>query len=321
VVDVRLGIVSYNTADLLGQCLDALPAALAGVDAEIVVVDNASRDGSAEVAEARGVRVVRSAENLGYARGMNRALGGSDAPVLVALNPDTLPPPASLATLADRVLADPDLGLVMPRLLNTDGTTQHSAYRFPSPLVALATGLPTAMQRGAIGRRLWLEAAPKPDEPTDVDWGIGAVHVFRADAIVGRPAPYDERWFMYVEDLELCWWLAEHGRRCRLESDVVVPHVGNAAGAAAWGAGRGRRWLRATYDWYARDRGRWAARGWAAANVAAVLSQASQQLVWGLLPGRAEHRRWAREIGAALPVHARAVLTPPTADNSPPGVE
>src|SRR5690349_5715196 len=77
---VRVGIVSWNTAECLGACLDALPAALEGVDAEIVLVDNASSDDSAAVGAARPwVRVVRNPDNIGYARAMNQALGGTNA--------------------------------------------------------------------------------------------------------------------------------------------------------------------------------------------------------------------------------------------------
>src|SRR3954447_47854 len=98
--DVRVGIVSWNTGECLGQCLDALPAALEGVDAEIVVVDNASSDDSADVAAARPwVRVVRNDVNLGYAKAMNQALGGTEAEFLLAVNPDTVCPPGSLSAL------------------------------------------------------------------------------------------------------------------------------------------------------------------------------------------------------------------------------
>ena len=98
--DVRVGIVSWNTAEWLDRCLSALPAALGELEAEVVVVDNASSDGSADRAAAFGwADVRRSDDNVGYSRAMNVALADTDAPTLLALNPDTEPPPRSLERL------------------------------------------------------------------------------------------------------------------------------------------------------------------------------------------------------------------------------
>lgn len=192
---VRVGIVSWNTGNLLEHCLSSLPAALAGTDAEVVVVDNASADACPEIASASPnvTRVVRNAANVGYAKAMNQALSGSAAEVLIALNPDTVPPPGSLATLVRRLLADPGVGLVSPLLVGVDGVPQWTARRFPSIGVGAATCLlPRRWQRGRLGRRLCLELADQPSDPTDVGWAIGAVHVIRTAALAGRD-PYDER--------------------------------------------------------------------------------------------------------------------------------
>jgi GT2 family glycosyltransferase len=298
-----VGIVSWNTADLLDRCLAALPKALGSLRAEVVVVDNASADASADVAASHpDVRVIRNRVNVGYARAMNQALSGTGAPSLIALNPDTEAPPGSLATLVERLGDHPDVALVVPRLANADGSTQHSVYRFPSPVVAAAVCfVPPRWQRGRIGQRLWLEGVSPHDTTTDIDWAIGAVHVLRAAALAGR-LPYDERWFMYVEDIELCWWLATRGWRRRFEADVTVPHIGNAAGDRAWGQNRTGRWIDATYDWYARDRGRLAVRAWALINTLGVL------LHVGLGVLRRRDRGVAAGLWRVLPNHARVVV-------------
>jgi len=262
---VRVGIVSWNTRSLLDRCLTALPAALEGVDATVVVVDNASSDGSPGVAARhRDVRVMTNAENVGYARAMNQALAGADADVLVALNPDTEPAPGSLATLAHRLMAD--------------GLAPH-------------------------------------DCATDIDWAVGAVHVIRAGALEGEE-PYDERWFMYVEDVDLCWRLAQRGWRRRLEPDACVVHVGNASGFQAWGDARTDRWMAATYDWYARTFGRPAMRRWAAVNATAVAVQLVGALPGALL-GSARRRARARDLARSFPRQVGAVVegrytSPPT---------
>jgi GT2 family glycosyltransferase len=312
--DVRIGIVSWNTAALLDACLAALPAALGDLTAEIVVVDNASSDDSVEVAgrhQAAGVQVIVNSTNEGYGRAMNQALAGTAAPVLVALNPDTIPPPGSLAGLVRSLHERPEAALVGPRLVHADGRAQHSAYRFPSlPLAAVVCFTPPRLQRGRWGSRWRLEAATAPDPAGPVDWVIGAVHVVRRGALAGAP-PYSERWFMYAEDVELCWRLAEAGWRTELV-DVVVPHVGNAAGAQAWGDERDRRWWGASYDLYARRRGGGAMRRWAAVNTTGALLHLVAHWVGGRWPGaaRARHRRVAAELRAVLPVHVAALRGP-----------
>jgi GT2 family glycosyltransferase len=307
VTRVRVGIVSWNTAPLLDRCLAALPAALAGVDAEVRVVDNASSDGSADVAARHGVEVVCNPENVGYAAAMNQALAGDGVDVLVALNPDTEPAPGTLATLVERLLADPDLGLVVPRLVYADGRLQHSVFRFPSPRQAAAVLLVSPHRlRGEHGRRWWADGYHPHDRATDIDWAIGAVHVLRAEALRGDP--YDERWFMYVEDVDCCWRLARRGWRRRLEADVEIVHVSNAAGALAWGDERTRRWTIATYDWYLRTFGRSALRRWAAVHSLAVVYLMARTLPRGLR-GDPMARGWLGELRRLLPLQVGPMLS------------
>ncbi len=351
-VHVRVGIVSWNTAGLLDRCLAALPAALAGLEATIVVVDNASTDASAVVAAGhRGVTVIRNADNVGYARAMNQALGtGGPSPgqpaadatgdrdaagaprpaaraaaadVLIALNPDTEPPPGSLAALAEHLCADPGLGLLAPRLVHPDGTVQHSVHRFPSPRQAATVLLVPRwwQRRTGIGRRWWTEGLVAHDRSVDVDWALGAVHVIRTAALDGAQ-PYSPRWFMYVEDLDLCWRLRRGGWRCRLDASVTVAHVGDASGRQAWGDERATRWLDATYDWYAGVHGRSAMRRWAAVNVVAVVvhgaASAGRGLLGGTAAGTARHR--ARALVGLLPLHLRALWSgPPPLAGAPSG--
>ena len=307
-LDVRVGIVSYETATELRACLQALPAALGGLRAEVVVVDNASTDDSREVAAAApGVRLVAGTDNVGYARAMNVALAGSGEPAyaLVALNPDAVPPPGSLARLVQVLREQPDVGLVVPRLANADGSLQHSVHRFPSVRLALLMGLlPHALRRGPLGRRAWLEGFAAHDRPADVDWAIGAVHVIRS-AAVSREHPYSERWFMYVEDMEICWRMRQDGWRVRLEPAVEVVHVGNVAGAKVWGGvAREERWIDALYDWYAATHGRAAASGYALTTCLSLLVKAAV-----LLAARGDRERLVR-VRALLGIHARRVLDP-----------
>lgn len=312
---VRVGIVSWNTASLLNDCLTALPLALGSLDAEVVVVDNASSDSSAEVAEAHGVKVIRNDGNLGYSRAMNQALAGTGAEVLIALNPDTLPGPGSLERLVLSLMdGPPDIGLVVPALVNTDGSPQHSVRRFPSVRVyAVVWFVPYFLHRGNLARRFWLEGRAPHDRECDIDWAIGAVHVIRSAALAGPP--YDERWFMYVEDLDFCWSLKQRGWRRRLVPSVEIVHVGNAAGAQAWGRQRFRRFMRPSYLWYADRRGALKMRAWAGLNVVGTTWWVVRRM------GASVLRRRRNEVKAALvqlrdeiPVHVEAFLAGPRRD-------
>lgn len=321
---VRVGIVSWNTASLLDECLRALPEALGSLDAEVVVVDNASSDSSAEVADAHGVTVVRNGENVGYSRAMNQALGATDAEVLIALNPDTVPGPGSLERLVRSLLDGPaDVGLVVPALVNPDGTRQHSVRRFPSIRVyAVVWFVPYFLHRGSLARRFWLEGRAPHDRECDIDWAIGAVHVIRSEALEGRP-PYDERWFMYVEDLDFCWSLKQRGWRRRLVASVEIVHVGNAAGAQAWGRHRFRRFMRPSYLWYGARRGTVGMRAWAGLNVIGTTWWVLRRVLANIL----RRRPYAVKAGLVqlrdeIPVHVEALLTGPrhetgSADNLP----
>lgn len=270
-IDVHVGIVSFNTADLLDRCLAALGEALAGLAATVTVVDNASGDGSADIAARRpGIRVVRNERNVGYARAMNQALGSAAAGVLVALNPDSVPGPGSLARLVEALASQAKAGLVVPRLANEDGSLQHSVFRFPSVAHALVTGLwPMPWRGGAVGRRWWLVGHAPHDRPVSIDWALGAVHVIRTAALADPTHPYSERSFMYAEDLEMCWSMRRRGWEVRLEPAAQVVHVGNVAAGALWGPQeRESRVLDENYAWYVAARGRARARAWALANCA-----------------------------------------------------
>ncbi|HEY1832679.1 MAG TPA: glycosyltransferase family 2 protein [Acidimicrobiales bacterium] len=314
---IRIGIVTWNSGAYIAACLDALPEATAGLDAEVVVVDNASTDDTVEVVRAcNGISVIANAQNRGYARGMNQALGRpGDAEVLIALNPDTVPPPGSLRSLVDELEADPTLGLVVPRLANPDGSLQHSVYRFPSPgLTAVTCLVPIRLQRGRLARRWWLEGRTPHDRVTDVEWAIGAVHVIRTAALGGQP-PYCERWFMYAEDMDLCWRLDQAGWRRRLVSEVSVIHVANASGRLAFGDTRSARWWAASYDWYRFRRGVPAARRWATANALGATKMLLQYRLAQRLVGRRARLASAQagELRKVLPLHWQMRRHPGTA--------
>ena len=309
-VDVRVGIVSFNTAELLDRCLRAVPAALGDLSSEVKVVDNASHDHSAEViARHPDVEVQRNPINAGYASAMNDALEGTAAPVLIALNPDTEPPPGSLRALVARLHADLRTGLVVPRLVAPDGELQPSVHRFPSvPLALVANFVPARALRGALGRRFWIDGAVDHQSTTPIDWAFGAVHVMRRAA--SGPRPYDERFFMYAEDLDLCWRLHRDGWKVELDGDVEVPHVGNAAGGPHWGAARESKVWAATYEWYARSVGAVPARAYAAINAVGSIVKGAANRTNGRLRHDPQASEWGAHLLRAARSHVRGMVKP-----------
>lgn len=307
---VTIGIVSWNVADHLARCLESLPAALDGLPAEVVVVDNASSDDSVQVAEAAGVKVVRSPRNVGYPHAMNTALRDSRAPVLIALNPDTVPPPRSLRQLVEELERRPRAAVVGPLLRRPDGTIEHSVHRFPSlTLLALANLVPPRLLPRGVRDRFWLAGAVRPGRTCEVDWVVGAVHVLRRAALPDG-GPYRERWFMYAEDVDLCWRLAQEGLQTWFVGDVEVEHIGGASARQRAEAGSGPPWTSATYDWYELAFGTFRTRVFAALNLLGELRVALGRLVASASrPGRDPAAR--RQLRAGLQLagrHLRVVL-------------
>lgn len=301
--DVRVGIVSWNTADLLAKALEALPGALGGLDAEIVIVDNASSDNSVEVALGRpGVNLIQNTSNVGYASAMNQALGGTAARALIALNPDTEAPPGSMEKLVTTLDENPSGALVAPVLVDAGGNQQRSVYPYPGPLQAFETGfLPRPWRRDERGvtERSASKAAGPQTRALRGRWVLGAVHCIRRSALGSEP-PYSTRWFMYVEDIELCWRLEKNGWENLLRLDVSVVHHGNAAGIQRWGEGASLelRSIPNIYEWLRSEHSLRQAHAAAAVNVAALATKRQILRLGALLAGRRaeEFRRRAKEL-------------------------
>ena len=152
-------IVAHRSRELLRGCLESLRAHPPSVPMKVIVVDNASGDGTAEMvaSEFPEVDLVASSTNLGFAAATNLGVGRGDAPYLLALNPDTAVTDGALDTVLEALEEHPEIGVVGPRLLRPDGTLDHAAKRsFPTPLSALGhfTGVGRRRERRREARRL-----------------------------------------------------------------------------------------------------------------------------------------------------------------------
>ena len=217
-------VVNYNAGPALVACVGSVLSQ--DPPPELVVVDNASTDGSIEALREAypGVRVVRSGGNLGYARAANLGIAATDAPVVAVLNPDTVLGPGVARALVARFATDSKLGAAGPRLHNPDGSVYPSARRIPSLVDAVGHGLLFFVWRDNPFTGRYRETGADPARPRDVDWVSGAA-IWLRRAALDDIGGWDERYFMYVEDVDLCWRLCRAGWGVAYEPAGTVEHL------------------------------------------------------------------------------------------------
>jgi N-acetylglucosaminyl-diphospho-decaprenol L-rhamnosyltransferase len=221
--DVSAVIVNYNTRSFLVGCVASLRDQ--GV-AEVVVVDNGSTDGSqaALAAADPAARWLAAGGNIGYGRAANLGAHGCPGRNLLICNPDIVPGPGVVARLSRALDADARLGIVGPRLVNADGSLYPSARSFPSLVDAIGHGaLGLVWPRNAFSRRYQLLDWDH-SEPRKVDWVSGAFFLVRReawDALGG----FDPSYFMYMEDVDLCWRAGRAGWHVGYQPEAEVVHI------------------------------------------------------------------------------------------------
>ncbi len=211
-------VVDYHAGDALAACVDSLRDD--GV-AEVVVVENGSPGTAPAALGAREVRVVEPGVNLGYGRGANR--GAAAAPAsryLLVSNPDLVVHPGAVGALARYLDDHPDVGVVGPRVERPDGSTYPSHRVFPNVWLAGAHALLGSWWSGNPATAAYRSARADGT----VDWVSGAFMLFRRDAFEAVGG-FDERYFMFAEDMAVCWSLGRAGWRVAAVDDAVVTHV------------------------------------------------------------------------------------------------
>jgi N-acetylglucosaminyl-diphospho-decaprenol L-rhamnosyltransferase len=223
-------VVNYNYGDLLEPCVRSILDETSAGLPDVVVVDNGSTDGSAQRLSAAlpGVRVVAAPGNVGYARGANLGIAATGAPVVAVLNGDVELAPGVAAAMIAAIEADPRLGAVGPRVLNLDGSVYPSARSDPGLFVAAAHAVFGLVWRTNPWTRRYRQLDVDPTRAREVDWVSGAAVWLRREALddVGG---WDERYFMYMEDVDLCLRLRRAGWRVEYQPSGEVVHVQGAS--------------------------------------------------------------------------------------------
>ena len=222
--DLTILIVSYNTAGDLARCLDSLIEAPPRHSHEIVVIDNASHDGSAAVVSAREphVRAIPLDANLGFARANNIGFRRTESDLVLLLNSDTIVPPGAIDRLITAMQSLPGAAVAGPRLVSRDGAVELSFGRMMGPFAELRQKVLT---RAASRDRL----EDMTSRTQEVDWVSGACLLVRR-AAAESAGLLDERYFMYCEDVDFCAAIRRRGGRIYFTPAAEVIHLGGRSG-------------------------------------------------------------------------------------------
>lgn len=232
-VDLSIVIVTYECRDLVRACLGRIGPAADGCSHEIIVADNASTDGVAEMLRADwpNVSVIEMGSNTGFARANNRAIAASRGRIILLLNPDTEATPGSIATLVRFLDSTREVGVVAPRLLNTDLTDQGTARSFPTAAAGLfgRRSLLTRLFPGnPLSRRYLSGHQVTGNEPFEVDWVSGAALMVTRE-VVEKVGGLDEGFFMHWEDADWCYRVKAAGLKvCCVPAARIVHHEGGS---------------------------------------------------------------------------------------------
>lgn len=246
--DCSVIVVNWNTREYLAECLASILAddgvTLVGegvttqpgqISAEVIVVDNASDDGSAAMVADRfpQVRLIENNRNVGFALANNQAIAHARGRVLFLLNPDAYVLPGALTALVRFLDKHPQAAAVGPNVLNPDGTWQAAVFRFPTlwDLFCEAVFLSVLFPHSRLFARKEIGGFQR-DRVRQVDWIQGCALAVRR-SVWDAVGPFDEGYWMYVEELDWCRRANEQGYRLYFTPDAEVVHYGKRATAKA----------------------------------------------------------------------------------------
>ncbi|MGB7509772.1 MAG: glycosyltransferase family 2 protein [Pelodictyon phaeoclathratiforme] len=321
---VSVVIVSYNTREILRNCLDALFENSKGVHMEVFVVDNNSADDSAAMVQHDFplIRLIANDKNLGFAAANNQAFALASGRYIILLNPDAYIRPASIEHCLTFMEQTPQCGLAGGKIISPEGRLEPSARRFPSALSKLLTlsGLSGKFPASPILNHYEFGGFAH-DHPLEVDWVPGTFTIIRK-AMLDAIGAFDERFYIYYEETDLCLRAKKAGWKVFFIHDAEVMHIGGACSKTRKDKTFDNKAsqvltfrMRSEWLYYYKNRG-----------IIAVLSSAGVELLWHaarytknlLLPfGNAEKKRSAAtsvmsQIVQSLKETKFGTLSPPS---------
>lgn len=246
-MDLSIVILNYKQKGLVKQCIKGIVTAQPNLNYELIIVDNNSGDGTLDMVRKMfsadsneiqlqpelpilkklkipPIKTIQSDTNGGFAMGNNLGINQADGRYIMILNPDIAVVPGALEKMINFMESDKQIGIIGPRLINPDGSVQYSCRRFPSLLTPI-------YRRTFMGRLLF---AKKPlsdylmkdfdhEESREVDWLFGACLLIRK-SVLDKVGFFDERFFMYFEDLDLCRRFWQAGFKVVYFTEVEMVH-------------------------------------------------------------------------------------------------
>ena len=237
-IDLSIIIVSFNTKDLTLDCIRSITQEGSGIAKEIIIVDNASSDGSVEALKklkTDNLKLITNKENTGYAKANNQGIKIAKGKYLLLLNSDTLVHKDSLKTLVEFARNHSDAGVIGSRLLNIDGILQFSCYHFPT--------IANAIKEYWLGQKgLFEKFAPQGDKPVTVEAVVGASFLITPEARK-RVGMLDERYWAYFEDIDYCRQVWKKGLKVYYLPASIITHY-HGASFKKLTSDEGLRWKR-----------------------------------------------------------------------------
>lgn len=278
-------ILNYRTPDMTLRAAEAALAAMEGIAGAITIVDNDSQDGSFERLSAAAqawprVRVLQAGHNGGFGAGNNVGIraglpDGTRPDYVYLLNSDAFPEPGAIQCLRDYLLEHPDCGFVGSHVRGEDDVAHVTAFRFPS----IWSEFETAAHTGAITRVLARHVVPMgvPDTATEIDWCAGASVMFPS-RVLAEVGLFDERFFLYFEETDLCFRIRGAGYRGVYLPQARVVHIGSVSTGF-------KTWTRMPGYWFASRSHYFRKRGGRAYLALVTLFWLAGAVIWKL-------RRW-----------------------------
>lgn len=279
-------ILNWRTAPMTLRAVAAASKAMEGLPGAITVVDNDSGDGSeaalvAGTADDPRVRVVQAGRNGGFGAGNNVGIrlglpDGARPDLVYVLNSDAFPEPGAIAALRDHLAAHPEAGLAGSHILGEDGHDHETCFRFPS----VASEFETAARTGIVSRLLAHRRVPLgvPAATCPVDWLAGASVMIRTE-VLEKVGLFDEGFFLYFEETDLCFRAAEAGWQTHFVRESRVTHVGSAStGMKDWARVPGY-WFDSRWRYFVKRGGRWRALAATGARLAGDMILRTRRLI------------------------------------------
>ncbi len=231
---LTISIVSYNSLDYLKECLDSIYKNPPGTSYEVVVVDNASIDGTPGFIKKNYPRaaLISNHKNVGFAAANNQAIKSTRSEYILLINSDCQVYPKSIDRLLEFISGNPEIGIAGPKIMNSDGSIQPSCRNFPSFFNAAAhTLLVNIYPDNPFSKKYKLMDVSR-DKPFKVDWVSGSAMIIRRAAL-DDTGLLDENYFMYVEDLDICYRMKQADWKVYyLPGSEILHHIGGSGGGS-----------------------------------------------------------------------------------------